>query len=193
MALMVILDAPEAVPLRVPRSVLLVVQVVLTTLPKTVTGTVTEAPLERTVPFVVVPILSMLRLPLLLTTTFSCVQLLELRVLTLPLTVVPLQTAVVHAHVPLLHVFRKAPAVVSHSVEPERDQSKVTAPAFVTPFVSIVVAEAVLANAIRASAATAAAPRILLSFIFSPWYPSSRSALWVLGSITPPRQLLKEN
>jgi hypothetical protein len=59
-------------------SVSLVVQVVLTTLPKIVTGTVTLAPLERTVPFVVVPILSMLILPGLLVTTGLCVQLLKL-------------------------------------------------------------------------------------------------------------------
>jgi hypothetical protein len=174
MALRVILEAPEAVPLRVPISVAVVVQVVLTTLPKTVTGTVTDAPLDLTVPFVVVPILSTLRLPLLLTTTGLWVQLLKLRALTFPLTLGPVNLApspsdsVVPDTVEVLHVLENTPLVDSRVAELVRVVSRVTASlGFSVPFVSRVVsAEAVLANAIRASAAKAATPRILLSFIF---------------------------
>jgi hypothetical protein len=104
---------PVASPVKVPRSVLLVVQVTLTTLPKIVTGTVRVSPLVRTVPFVVVPILSTLKLPLLLMTIGLCVQLLTDRALTLPPTVVPVKTEVVPCHVDTLHVFAKAPVVVS--------------------------------------------------------------------------------
>jgi hypothetical protein len=65
-------------------------------------------------------------------------------------------------------VLENTPLVDSRVAEPTRVAWSVILVLTVTPFVSSVVlaAEAVLANAIRARAAKAATPRILLSFIF---------------------------
>jgi hypothetical protein len=183
MALMSMCGLPVAAPVRLPMSLLLVTQVVLTTLPRTVIGYVTDVPLERTVPFVVVPILSMLMLPLLLTTSGLCVQLLKDMALILPLTTAPVKPEVVACHVEVLHVLEKTPLVDSVVAEPASDQSSDTAPLCVTPFVSSVVAEAVLTKATMASAATAASPWILLSFILLLLCYSSM----VLNVSEPPR------
>jgi hypothetical protein len=75
-------------------------------------GIVTSAPIERTVPFVVVPILSTLRLPALSTTNGPVVQLVNVRALVGPLTVVPVNVLVLPMTADSLHVLKKPPLVV---------------------------------------------------------------------------------
>src|SRR3954470_21397780 len=155
---------PVVDPVRVPKSVLLVLQL---TVPNQPVGTVTSVPVERTVPLGPAPIVSTLMLPVLWTTTGSKVQLVNDQVEIGPLTVGPVKTDVAPSTFEELHVPAATPVVSDMSivVSVVSDASSVTEPVCVTPFVASVVAEAVLANAIRAIAVTAATPSILLSFM----------------------------
>jgi hypothetical protein len=188
----------EEVPVSVPMSVLsvatlVVVQVAVTTDPKIVTGTVISAPEERTVPFVVLPIRSIRRLPALSTTTFSCVQTLKERVERGALGV-PVKVVVVPAMVEARHVFPKVPAVSLRVIEPLSEAWIVTEPLWVTPFTSSVVADAVPADDMTASAAAAAmALQILMCFIScSSWSePAAREVLGMARVAKCPRLVKK--
>jgi hypothetical protein len=153
---------PEATPVTVPMSVLLVVQV---SGPKN-EGTVTLAPVQRIVPFVVAPILSRLKLPVVSKVGLPSVQLLNDQVENGPPMLVPLKgTTVLPLKVEAVHVLKVTPNVSVSSSEPLTDASRAIEAFLAAPPTSPVVAEAVPANTIEASAAAAASPKILLSFI----------------------------
>jgi hypothetical protein len=124
---------------------------------------------ENTVPFVVPEIASTSREPAAVTTTSSVassVQDWNVRVLIGPPTLAPVNGLLVVTFIDdTVHVFRKIPNVSVQSDEPERLALIVTAWFCVTPPTSSVVAEAVLANAIRASAVAATTPKFLIVFI----------------------------
>jgi hypothetical protein len=149
----------EGTPVSMPMSVLLVVQV---RVPKG-EGTVVFVPVDLTVPFVVPGTCSMLRVPAASRVGVPLVQLLELRVETGPLTVVPVNGLdVLHFKVDALHVLARNPAVSVSSHELELSvASIVTELVCAAPPFSIVVAIALLANnAIEAIADTRISPKV---------------------------------
>jgi hypothetical protein len=129
-----------------------VLAVLQLTVPKGPVGTVTSAPLERSVPFVVPSIHSTLRLPALSTTTFSNVHELNERDEIGPLTLVPVKgLAVLPSAVEAVHVLANTPLVSCRSaVVPDFSDALIAIDSFfATPATSSRVAEAVDAPANR--------------------------------------------
>jgi len=125
---------------------------------------------ENTVPFVVPLTFSISRVPPASTTTGLSTQLLRVRVLIGPPTLVPVTVDMVPWNVDSSHVLANPASdvvVMSVEVPVSREAWIVTPEVFFTPLVSSVVAEAVLAYTIRASAAKTAGPSLFKIMILS--------------------------
>jgi hypothetical protein len=166
---------PKATPVTVPISVPLVVQV---RVPKG-EGTVSFKPVERTVPFVVLPIRSMVSEPNASTVGGPFVQLLNPIEVTGPPTVAPVRVDVANFSDDTVHVLAPVPNVSSNTTGLRRLPSTVTLDDCATPPTSNVVAVAQLVVIANAKAAARMAEARLFAFIVPPGLPESVPRGWM--------------